>query len=74
MKLDNGLSLCYRCHKSLEKLRAKIRNIFVAYRVIKIDYGWCVVCRPSIGKRVMHLRTTDLNGNTLDIVISITFI
>ena len=27
--LDNGISLCYACHKSIEKLRAKIRNIFV---------------------------------------------
>ena len=27
--LDNGISLCYGCHKNLEKLRAKIRNIFV---------------------------------------------
>src|ERR1051326_5514299 len=26
---DNGMSLCYGCHKSLEKLRVKIRNIFV---------------------------------------------
>ncbi|MBV9668077.1 MAG: hypothetical protein JO327_08100 [Nitrososphaeraceae archaeon] len=27
--LDNGICLCYSCHKNLEKLRAKIRNIFV---------------------------------------------
>ena len=27
--LVNGISLCYSCHKNLEKLRAKIRNIFV---------------------------------------------
>jgi hypothetical protein len=27
--LDNGMSLCYGCHKALEKLKAKIRNIFV---------------------------------------------
>src|SRR5205823_6181825 len=27
--LDNGISLCYGCHKNLEKLKAKIRNIFV---------------------------------------------
>jgi len=27
--LDNGICLCYNCHKNLEKLRAKIRNIFV---------------------------------------------
>jgi len=27
--LDNGISLCYHCHKNIERLRAKIRNIFV---------------------------------------------
>jgi hypothetical protein len=27
--IDNGISLCYTCHKNLEKLRSKIRNIFV---------------------------------------------
>ena len=27
--LDNGKCLCYGCHKNLEKLKAKIRNIFV---------------------------------------------
>jgi hypothetical protein len=27
--LDNGICLCYRCHKTLEKLKSKIRNIFV---------------------------------------------
>jgi len=27
--LDNGISLCYSCHKNIEKIRAKIRNIFV---------------------------------------------
>ena len=27
--LDNGISLCYGCHKNLEKLKAKIRDIFV---------------------------------------------
>jgi hypothetical protein len=27
--LDNGISLCYGCHKNLEKLRVKIRNTFV---------------------------------------------
>ena len=27
--LDNGISLCYGSHKALEKLKAKIRNIFV---------------------------------------------
>ena len=27
--LDNGISLCYSCHKSLEKLRTKMKNMFV---------------------------------------------
>jgi hypothetical protein len=26
---DNGIYLCYSCHKNLEKLKSKIRNIFV---------------------------------------------
>ena len=27
--LDNGISLCYHCHKNLEKLRTKMKNMFV---------------------------------------------
>ena len=27
--LDNGISLCYSCHKNLEKLRTKMKNMFV---------------------------------------------
>jgi hypothetical protein len=27
--LNNGISLCYGCHKSLEKLRTKMKNMFV---------------------------------------------
>jgi hypothetical protein len=27
--LDNGISLCYDCDKTLEEPKAKIRNIFV---------------------------------------------
>jgi hypothetical protein len=27
--LDNGISLCYGCHKNIEKPKAKIKNIFV---------------------------------------------
>ena len=27
--LNNGISLCYRCHKNLEKLKAKMKNMFV---------------------------------------------
>ena len=26
--LNNGVSICYRCHKDVEKLRTKLRNIF----------------------------------------------
>jgi hypothetical protein len=28
--LDNGISLCYSCHKNLEKLRTKMKNMFVS--------------------------------------------
>ena len=31
--LDNGISLCYCCHKNMEKLRTKIRNMFVVERI-----------------------------------------
>jgi hypothetical protein len=27
--LNNGFSICYRCHKDIEKLRTKLRNIFI---------------------------------------------
>jgi hypothetical protein len=26
---NNGLSICYRCHKDVEKLRTKLRNMFL---------------------------------------------
>ena len=26
--LNNGISICYRCHKDIEKLRTKLRNMF----------------------------------------------
>ena len=26
--LNNGISICYRCHKYIEKLRTKLRNVF----------------------------------------------
>jgi hypothetical protein len=26
--LNNGLTVCYRCHKDIEKLRTKLRNMF----------------------------------------------
>jgi hypothetical protein len=26
---NNGISTCYRCHKDVEKLRIKLRNIFI---------------------------------------------
>jgi 5-methylcytosine-specific restriction endonuclease McrA len=26
--LDNGISTCYRCHKDVEKLKTKLRNMF----------------------------------------------
>jgi hypothetical protein len=26
--LNNGISICYKCHKDIEKLRTKLRNMF----------------------------------------------
>jgi hypothetical protein len=26
--INNGISICYRCHKDIEKLRTKLRNMF----------------------------------------------
>jgi 5-methylcytosine-specific restriction endonuclease McrA len=26
--MNNGISICYRCHKGIERLRTKLRNIF----------------------------------------------
>ena len=26
--VKNGISICYRCHKDVEKLRTKLRNMF----------------------------------------------
>jgi hypothetical protein len=26
--MKNGISICYRCHKDIERLRTKLRNIF----------------------------------------------
>jgi hypothetical protein len=27
-RLDNGISLCFSCHKDIERIRTRIRNIF----------------------------------------------
>src|SRR5437868_1696626 len=27
--LDNGISLCHRCHKNIERIRTELKNIFV---------------------------------------------
>jgi hypothetical protein len=27
--LNNGVSICYRCHKDIEKTRTKLRNMFI---------------------------------------------
>jgi hypothetical protein len=29
--VNNGISVCYRCHKDLEKLRTKLRNMFLLH-------------------------------------------
>jgi hypothetical protein len=35
--LNNGISVCYRCHKDIEKLRTKLRNMFILRNVEKIN-------------------------------------
>jgi hypothetical protein len=32
---NNGVSICYRCHKEVEKLRTKLRNIFILRHIAK---------------------------------------
>jgi hypothetical protein len=32
----NGVSMCYKCHKDVEKLRTKLRNMFTIRKVGKI--------------------------------------
>jgi len=34
--LKNGISICYRCHKDIEKLRTKLRNMFILRHIGKI--------------------------------------
>ena len=31
--VNNGVSICYRCHKDVEKLRTKLRNIFLLKQI-----------------------------------------
>ena len=31
--LDNGVCLCYRCHKDVEKLRTEVRNMFLLFNI-----------------------------------------
>jgi 5-methylcytosine-specific restriction endonuclease McrA len=33
--LKNGVSICYRCHKDVEKLRTKLRNMFSLRHIAK---------------------------------------
>jgi 5-methylcytosine-specific restriction endonuclease McrA len=33
--LNNGFSICYSCHKDVEKLRTKLRNMFYLSRQIR---------------------------------------
>jgi hypothetical protein len=32
--LDNGISLSYRCHKAIEKLRTIMKNMFVIFDIL----------------------------------------
>ena len=34
-RTNNGVSICYSCHKDIEKLRAKLRNVFYLSRQIR---------------------------------------
>jgi hypothetical protein len=34
-ELNDGISICYRCHKDLEKLRTKLRNMFIVRHMRK---------------------------------------
>ena len=33
--VNNGISICYRCHKDVEKLSTKLRNMFILGRIGK---------------------------------------
>jgi hypothetical protein len=33
--MDNGICICYSCHKEVEKLRIKLRNMFILRHVGK---------------------------------------
>ena len=32
--LDNGISICYNCHKDIEKIMKKLRNMFLVRNCI----------------------------------------
>jgi hypothetical protein len=33
--LDNGVSICHSCHKDVERLKTKLRNMFYLFRQIR---------------------------------------
>jgi hypothetical protein len=33
-KLENGICICYSCHKDVEKIRTKLRNMFLLKQII----------------------------------------
>ena len=33
--LNNGITVCYRCHKDIEKLKTKLRNMFILHHIGK---------------------------------------
>jgi hypothetical protein len=33
--IENGVSICYRCHKGVERLRSELRNVFYLSRQIR---------------------------------------
>src|SRR5919204_359055 len=33
--LDNGVSICHSCHKDVERLKTKLRNMFYLFRQVR---------------------------------------
>jgi 5-methylcytosine-specific restriction endonuclease McrA len=40
--VSNGISICYRCHKDVEKLRTKLRNMFRLDNVYTVGLMLCL--------------------------------
>ena len=62
--VNNGISICYRCHKDVEKLRTKLRNIFsMTRRTMKIKKHILARKRIYISKTTAGMTSsTPING------------